>query len=76
MFMGPDDFNGYGYFSRTFVLDRSWFPGPVIEEYMLLCALSHISAYEKGGACFKEFCGPFFFASSGFGSDFSQIFTG
>ena len=27
---------------------------------------------KKGGACFKEF-GPFFFASSGFGADFSQI---
>ena len=27
---------------------------------------------KKGGACFKEI-GPFFFASSGFGVDFSQI---
>ena len=39
---------------------------------MLLCALSHICAYEKGPACFKVF-GPFFFASSGFGADFTQI---
>ena len=58
-------------FPRALVLDRSWFPDFVIEEYMLLYALSHICAYEKGDASFKEF-GPFFFVSGGFGADFTQ----
>ena len=36
---------------------------------LLLCSLSHICL--KGGASFKEFR-PFFFASGGFGADFTQ----
>ena len=44
-------------FPRALVLDRSRFPTFVIEEDMLLSALSHICVYEKGGASFKEF-GP------------------
>ena len=55
--MGPDDLNGYGYFTVRLYGTEAGFSSP--------CAC------EMGGACFKEF-GTFFFTSIGFGVDLSQ----
>ena len=45
LFMGPDDFNGYGLFPRSFVLYRPWIPG---ENRRELCAVECVTAHLRG----------------------------
>ena len=51
--LGPDDHNGYGYFHVRLCWTEVDFQASAIEEYMVLCALSHICACAEGGASFK-----------------------
>ena len=44
MFKGPDNFNGYGYFYVRLYCARLGFQANIVEEYVLLSALQHISA--------------------------------
>ena len=44
MFKGPDDFNGYGYFSVRLYCTGLGFQANIVEEYVLLSALLHIFA--------------------------------
>jgi len=42
VFMGPDDFNGYGYFYVRLYWTGFGLPANIVEEYVLLAALLHI----------------------------------
>ena len=47
MCMGPDDFNGYGYFVVRLYCTCLGFQANIVEEYVLLSALQHIFASLK-----------------------------
>merc|ERR1719298_54890 len=42
VFMGPDDFNGYGYFYVRLYFSGFGLPANIVEEYVLLSALLHV----------------------------------
>jgi len=42
VFLGPDDFNGYGYFYVRLYWTGFGFSANIVEEYVLLCALLHV----------------------------------
>merc|ERR1712183_248479 len=42
VFLGPDDFNGYGYFYVRLYWTGFGFHANIVEEYVLLCALLHV----------------------------------
>merc|ERR1719245_783929 len=42
VFLGPDDFNGYGYFYVRLYWTGFGLQANIVEEYVLLCALLHI----------------------------------
>merc|ERR550525_825400 len=42
VFLGPDDFNGYGYFYVRLYWTGFGLEANIVEEYVLLCALLHI----------------------------------
>merc|ERR1719168_143924 len=42
VFMGPDDFNGYGYFYVRLYWTGFGMPANIVEEYVLLAALLHV----------------------------------
>merc|ERR1712137_1156748 len=42
VFLGPDDFNGYGYFYVRLYPTGFGLPANIVEEYVLLAALLHI----------------------------------
>merc|ERR1719326_2824476 len=42
VFMGPDDFNGYGYFYVRLYWTGFGLPANIVEEYILLSALLHV----------------------------------
>merc|ERR1711975_209940 len=41
VFLGPDDFNGYGYFYVRLYWTGFGLPANIVEEYVLLCAVLH-----------------------------------
>jgi len=43
VFLGPDDFNGYGYFYVRLYWTGFGLPANIVEEYVLLCAVLHAS---------------------------------
>merc|ERR1712137_251214 len=43
VFLGPDDFNGYGYFYARLYWTGFGFSANIVEEYILLAALLHIA---------------------------------
>merc|ERR1719473_1412035 len=42
VFLGPDDFNGYGYFYVRLYWTGFGFSANIVEEYLLLAALLHV----------------------------------
>merc|ERR1712039_1110285 len=42
VFLGPDDFNGYGYFYVRLYWTGFGLPTNIVEEYVLLCAVLHV----------------------------------
>jgi len=42
VFLGPDDFNGYGYFYVRLYWTGFGLPANIVEEYVALCALLHV----------------------------------
>jgi len=42
VFLGPDDFNGYGYFYVRLYFTGFGLPANIVEEYVLLAALLHV----------------------------------
>jgi len=42
VFLGPDDFNGYGYFYVRLYWTGFGFHANIVEEYVLLCAMLHV----------------------------------
>merc|ERR1719188_619902 len=42
VFLGPDDFNGYGYFYVRLYFTGFGLPANIVEEYMLLAAVLHV----------------------------------
>merc|ERR1712091_179139 len=44
VFLGPDDFNGYGYFYVRLYWTGFGLPANIVEEYILLSALLHVTA--------------------------------
>merc|ERR1719197_162549 len=42
VFLGPDDFNGYGYFYVRLYWTGFGLPANIVEEYVLLAALLHV----------------------------------
>jgi cytochrome b involved in lipid metabolism len=42
VFLGPDDFNGYGYFYVRLYNTGFGFEANIVEEYVLLCAVLHV----------------------------------
>merc|ERR1719324_963608 len=42
VFLGPDDFNGYGYFYVRLYFTGLGLPANIVEEYVLLAALLHV----------------------------------
>merc|ERR1711879_496284 len=42
VFLGPDDFNGYGYFYVRLYWTGFGLPANIVEEYVLLSALLHV----------------------------------
>jgi len=42
VFLGPDDFNGYGYFYVRLYFSGFGLPANIVEEYVLLAALLHV----------------------------------
>lgn len=42
VFLGPDDFNGYGYFYVRLYWTGFGLPANIVEEYILLCACLHV----------------------------------
>lgn len=47
VFLGPDDFNGYGYFYVRLYWTGFGFHANIVEEYVLLCALLHVAVALK-----------------------------
>merc|ERR1712232_747116 len=47
IFLGPDDFNGYGYFYVRLYPSGFGLPANIVEEYVLLAALLHVSVALK-----------------------------
>merc|ERR1719218_163367 len=47
VFLGPDDFNGYGYFYVRLYFTGLGLPANIVEEYVLLCALLHVAVALK-----------------------------
>merc|ERR1712048_1312717 len=45
--LGPDDFNGYGYFYVRLYWTGFGFHANIVEEYVLLCALLHVAVAVK-----------------------------
>merc|ERR1719428_1768917 len=43
VFLGPDDFNGYGYFYVRLYWTGFGFHANIVEEYILLAAMMHVS---------------------------------
>merc|ERR1712176_956807 len=43
IFLGPDDFNGYGYFYVRLYPSGFGLPANIVEEYVLLAAMLHVS---------------------------------
>merc|ERR1719408_321547 len=46
VFLGPDDFNGYGYFYVRLYFTGFGLPANIVEIYVLLCALLHVARHE------------------------------
>merc|ERR1712141_929976 len=44
VFMGPDDFNGYGYFYVRLYWTGFGLPANIVEEYIMLSAMLHVLA--------------------------------
>merc|ERR1719453_2091932 len=42
VFLGPDDFNGYGYFYVRLYFTGFGFNANIVEEYVLLSAIMHV----------------------------------
>merc|ERR1719399_1958685 len=42
VFLGPDDFNGYGYFYVRLYWSGFGFEANIVEEYVALCAMLHV----------------------------------
>merc|ERR1719359_1174986 len=42
VFLGPDDFNGYGYFYVRLYWSGFGLEANIVEEYVALCALLHV----------------------------------
>merc|ERR1719473_1938777 len=42
VFLGPDDFNGYGYFYVRLYWSGFGFDANIVEEYVLICAVMHV----------------------------------
>merc|ERR1719159_1964828 len=42
VFLGPDDFNGYGYFYVRLYFTGFGFSANIVEEYLLLAAVMHV----------------------------------
>merc|ERR1719478_786089 len=47
VFLGPDDFNGYGYFYVRLYFTGFGLPANIVEIYVLLCALLHVAVATK-----------------------------
>merc|ERR1712057_158161 len=47
VFLGPDDFNGYGYFYVRLYWSGFGFDANIVEEYVALCALLHVTVALK-----------------------------
>jgi len=47
IFLGPDDFNGYGYFYVRLYPSGFGLPANIVEEYVLLAALLHVTVALK-----------------------------
>merc|ERR1712110_463780 len=47
VFLGPDDFNGYGYFYVRLYFTGFGMPANIVEIYVLLCALLHVAVALK-----------------------------
>jgi succinate dehydrogenase hydrophobic anchor subunit len=47
VFLGPEDFNGYGYFYVRLYWTGFGLDANIVEEYVLLCALLHVSVALK-----------------------------
>merc|ERR1719218_352485 len=62
VFMGPDDFNGYGYFYVRLYWTGFGLPANIVEEYILLSAALHIfmgliKTWDKKAMVAKQSCG-------------------
>merc|ERR550537_597488 len=47
VFLGPDDFNGYGYFYVRLYFTGFGAPANIVEIYVLLCAVLHVAVATK-----------------------------
>jgi len=47
VFLGPDDFNGYGYFYVRLYFTGFGLPANIVEIYVLLCAVLHVAVATK-----------------------------
>merc|ERR1711881_154725 len=47
VFLGPDDFNGYGYFYVRLYWTGFGMPANIVEIYVLLCAVLHVAVATK-----------------------------
>merc|ERR1712097_218299 len=47
VFLGPDDFNGYGYFYVRLYFTGFGLPANIVEEYVLLAAVLHVAVAMK-----------------------------
>merc|ERR1719158_345227 len=47
VFLGPDDFNGYGYFYVRLYFTGFGMPANIVEIYVLLCAVLHVAVATK-----------------------------
>merc|ERR1719248_20625 len=47
VFLGPDDFNGYGYFYVRLYFTGFGLPANIVELYVLLCAVLHVAVALK-----------------------------
>merc|ERR1719158_2364000 len=47
VFLGPDDFNGYGYFYVRLYFTGFGMPANIVEIYVLLCAILHVAVAVK-----------------------------
>merc|ERR1719443_2332388 len=62
VFMGPDDFNGYGYFYVRLYWTGFGLPANIVEEYIILSAALHIfmgliKTWDKKAMVAKQSCG-------------------